>query len=209
MSTEDQPVVSGLMGLVTAAVTPEEPSPPVPEALPAPLLPVPAAMPAGWDLPKVASLVTEVAQNIYELPYLLKKHDLTAEQYEILKNNEFFQRALEAEIITWRGANSIHKRLALETAIAVETALPTLAARLRKGTEPLADVTALLKVFSEIAGTIGVKAQASIGSGEKFKIVINLGGGEVTTKEVSVSQVQPKPEGDGTGETLSALVKTT
>lgn len=204
MSTEDQPVVTGLTGLVTATVTPEPSPPPAPE----PILPVPVAMPAGWDLPKVASLVTEVAQNIYELPFLLKKHDLTAEQYEILKNNEFFQRALEAEIITWRGANSIHKRLALETAIAVETALPTLAARLRKNTEPLADVTALLKVFSEIAGTIGVKAQAQIGSGEKFKIVINLGGGEVTTKEVSVSQVQPQPEGDGASETLSALVKT-
>lgn len=179
-------------GLVTAVVTPiaantRAPRPPDAAVTPVPLSPTaaralqPAAtqMPDGWTLHKVAALVSDVAQDMYELPYLLKKHELTAKQYEVLKKNEFFQRALEAEIITWQSANSIQKRLALQAAIASEAAMPTLAARMQSKTESLADIVGLLKLFSEMAGVTGAKAaganQGGLGS-DRIKIVINLGG---------------------------------
>jgi hypothetical protein len=143
-------------------------------------------MPDGWTLHKVAALVSDVAQDMYELPYILKKHELSAKQYATLEKNPFFQRALEAEIITWQGANSIQKRLVLEAAIASEAAMPMLAARLQSKAEPLADIVALMKLFSEIAGVTGTKAaQAGPQSaGERFKIIINLGG-ETLQKEAS------------------------
>lgn len=164
------------------------------------------AMPDGWTLPTVAALVTDVAQNLYDTPYLLKKHKLTLEQFAFLEQNEFFKRALAAETLVWQSTNSIQKRLALEAAIAVEAALPTVAARLSKPTEPLADVVALLKVLSEMAGTIGAKAAGPATSGEKFKIVINMGA-DVVTREASggLVSVQSLTEGTGTDRALRAL----
>lgn len=175
MTDDVNPIETGLVGL-TAAVTEPAPEPPpqVPAVIP---VQVPAAMPEGWSLTKVAVLVRDVAQNMYDLPYILKKHTLSAEQYATLKDNQFFQSALAQMTMEWNSAANTQKRLALEAAIAVEDALPTVAARLSKPTEPLADVVSLLKVLSEIAGTIGSKAaQSPAAIGEKFKIVINLGG---------------------------------
>ena len=216
--SDDYPEVTDT-GLVTAAVTLAAVPPPeadfamVPAAVEAAVVPT-TQMPDGWTLHKVAALVTDVAQNMYDMPYLLKHHKLTAEQYNYLRENEFFKRALEAEIITWRGANSIQKRLALEAAIAVENALPTVAARLSKATEPLGEVVSLLKVLSEIAGVIGAKAAAvPAGSGERIKISINLGG-DVTERQATVAvgstaSLQSQPEGQSTDAALHALVRQT
>lgn len=195
------PVETGLAAFagLTATVTPIAAGPaPQPPAAVTPVLaddPGPARalsmaatpMPDGWTLHKVAALVSDVAQDMYEMPYILQKHELTAEQFATLEKNSFFQRALEAEIISWSGANSIQKRLALGAAIASEAALPDLAARLSNKGEPLGEVVALLKLFAEMAGVIGTKAAAGQQSyGERFKIVINLGG-EQFEKEASSS----------------------
>lgn len=195
-------------GLVAAAVTETQPEPAVAAAVELVVAPK-ITMPDGWDLHRVAALITDVAQNMYDLPYLLKKHALTPDQYAYLEQNVYFKRALEAEILTWQSANSIQKRLALESAIAVEAALPTVAARLSKATEPLSDVVALLKVLSEIAGTIGSKAQGPQASAERFKIVINMGS-DVVEREATPSNVaiQSQPAGAGTHPALSALVET-
>lgn len=204
-------------GLVAAAVTiGEAPTPHIEPPAPPELVAAAVAlalpkvqMPSGWDLHKVAAFVTDMAQNMYDLPVILAKHNLTAEQYDVLKDNEFFKRALEAEIITWNSAASIQKRIQLESAIAIEAFMPTVAARLGKSTEPLSDVVALLKVLSEIAGTSGAKAAVNQpGAGEKFKIIINLGA-DVTEKEVNLpSAVQSIPEGPGALSPLQALVQT-
>lgn len=200
-------------GLVAAAVTlraaavAEAPPEPEPVSLPA-VVASAGKVPSGWTLPMVAGLVTDVAQNLYDEPYLLSKHKLTAQEYETLKANEFFKRALEAETLVWQSTNSIQKRLALEAAIAVEAALPTVAARLSKGTEPLADVVSLLKVLSEIAGTIGAKAAVTAANTDKFKIIINMGA-DVVAREATGNtiSIQPLPEGESTGHALRALVQ--
>jgi hypothetical protein len=146
-------------------------------------LPEPVQMPDGWSLHDVAALVGDVAANMYELPFILAKHKLSEAQYNLIKKNEFFQRALEAEIITWQGANSIQKRLALEAAIAVEASMPMVAARLSNKNEPLGEVVSLMKLFAEMAGSIGTKAAPTMGNSERFKIVINLGGHNALERE--------------------------
>jgi hypothetical protein len=165
-------------GLISAITVPPPPSAPVP-------------MPDGWTLHKVAALVGDIAQNMYELPYILKKHDLTDAEYKTLEKNQFFQRALEAEVLSWQGVNSVQKRLALESAIALENAMPTVATRMGSKTEPLGDVVALMKLFSDMAGVTGQKAAAaSTGSGDRVRIVINLGP-ETMQKEANVVIDQP------------------
>lgn len=193
MAEQDEPVDTGLAGLsVTAAVTEPEVAPvQVPAVVPTQ---VPAALPSGWTLHKVAALVRDVAQEMYDEPFILTKHGLTSAQYDFLKLNPFFQRALEAETISWARADNVRNRLALEAAIAVEDALPVIAARLTKTNEPLADVVALLKVLSEMAGTIGAKAaQVQPGSGERFKIVINMGADTLERDAHPLIQVSTDP----------------
>lgn len=191
------PEESGLSALVTVAETSIPPSPIPPSPVPpSPVPPSPVPMPDGWTLPKVAALVGDIAQNMYDLPYILKKHDLTKAQYQTLEKNPFFQRALEAEVITWQGVNSIQKRLALEAAIAVESAMPSVAARMSSKTEPLSDVVALMKLYSEMAGVIGSKANpANATNSERVRIVINLGEDSMRKEASVVIDQQALPAG--------------
>jgi hypothetical protein len=190
----DDPIAAASAPQPAVAVTPV----PADDPEPARALSVAATpMPDGWTLHKVAALVSDVAQNMYELPYILKKHELTAKQYATLEKNPFFQRALEAEVITWASANSIQKRLMLEAAIASEAAMPSLAARLQSNTEPLGEIVMLMKLFAEIAGVTGSKVAAGPQSfGEKFKIIINLGG-DTLQKEASpvMKVIEQAPNG--------------
>lgn len=183
---EDGPVDTGLVAATVTHVATVLPVPPAYAATRAPApsarapVPLDQQLPDGWNLHKVASLVSDVAQNMYELPYVLKKHALTAKQYEALEKNEFFRKALEAEVLAWSGVDSIQKRLALESALALEDAMPTVAARMSNKNESLGDIVMLMKLFAEIAGSIGSKAaaQGSVNT-HKFKIIINLGGDTV------------------------------
>lgn len=166
----DEPVETGLAGLdVTATVTaPVQ----VPAVVP---LQVPSApMPEGWTIHRVAALVRDLAVNMYDLPFTLSKHSLTDEQYETLRQNDFFKKAIEAATIEWNSPLSTPKRLAMEAAIALEDALPDVAMRLRKTNEPLPGVVELAKLFAKMAG-VGEQSPGSQAPQEKFKITINLG----------------------------------
>lgn len=166
---------------LTAAVT--SPLPPVGLKLLKP------EMPPNWTLARVSGLVRDLAMNLYDESVTLQKHGLTPEQFLAFKDNEFFQRALQQATLEWHSPHSTQKRLAMESAIAIEDALPTVSARLSAKNEPLSDVVALLKILSEMAGITGAKAIAqNAGTGEKFKIVINLGADTV------IRDVTPKIE---------------
>ncbi len=154
---------------VTAAVIPQPP-------LTGPQLPAVVPAVEGWTIHKVADLVRDLAMNLYDEPAILHKHRLTPADYDAIKKNKYFQNALEQETLAWNSPQSATRRLALEAAMAVENALPTVAARMHNKNEPLSDVVALLKLLSELAGAIGSKA-ANLGgpSASQFKITINLG----------------------------------
>lgn len=164
---------------VTATVTPQPPAAPV--AFLAPVV----RQPDRWTIHKVADLVRDLAMNLYDEPAILAKHGLSAVEFDVLKKNKFFQNAFEQEVIAWNSPQSTTRRLALEAAMAVENALPVVAARLHNTNEPLADVVGLIKVLSELAGAIGPKANVQSGpAASQFKITINLGG-ETTTRDAT------------------------
>lgn len=166
-------------GNVTAAVTPQPP------AAPTTFL-TPSVRPDNrWTIHKVAELVRDLAMNLYDEPTILAKNGLSAAEFDVLKKNKFFQNAFEQEVIAWNSPQSTTRRLALEAAMAVENALPVVAARLHNTNEPLADVVGLIKVLSELAGAIGSKANVQSGpAASQFKISINLGS-DVVSREVA------------------------
>lgn len=200
-------------GLLSLAPAPNAAPPAVPigvpvAAAPAPLpigvpvvaapAPVPATqMPAGWTIQKVASLVRDLSTNMYELPFVLKTHGLSQAQYDTLAASDAFQSALRAMTVEWNTIGNTQKRLALEAAIYLEDALPSVAARLSKATEPLAGVVELAKLLAKMAG-VGEVAQTNAPT-ERFKITINLGA-DISAFEKSRTPVTIRTIGEGTGD---------
>lgn len=160
----------------------------------APVNPLPTPMPTGWTLNKVAALVLELVQEMYDRSVILKKYSLDDAQFATLEQNEFFQEVMKARTIEWNSASNTQRRLSLEAAIALEDGLPNVAARMSKPTEPLGEVVSLVKVLAEMAGAIGAKAAAQPQSAtEKFKIVINLGGETLSMEKERGSLVEIHP----------------
>lgn len=152
--------------------------------------PVPAAvMPTGWTIHRSASLVRDIAHNMYDIPVILEKHGLSQEQYDRLKDNEFFKKAVEATTLEWNAPQNTKRRLALEAAIAIEDSLPDVVARLSKNNEPLPGIVALLKLLSEIAGVSGTAAASQPQAvGAKFNITFNLGDDKIQYKALDVTK---------------------
>ena len=176
-------------GLVTGAVNQE--LAPTQNTVPAQI-----TMPDGWTIHKIAAFVRDIAMNMYDLPVILQKHELSTAQYNLLKENEFFKKAIEAATIEWNSPQSTQKRLAMEAAIALEDAMPTLAARMSKENEPLPGLVQLATLFAKIAGVGEHSAQGQ--AVEKVKITINLGADILKVEKNSAPnrlvEVQPLPE---------------
>lgn len=197
----DEPIDTGLTVTVT---TPAAPTP----ALPA-VAHTHVPMPTDWDVNKVVALVRDVSQNMFDLPDILRKHKLSPAQYDVIKENEFFKRALEADVIEWNSPQSTEKRLALQSALALELGLPSLAARMSNTHEPLPGLVQLATLLTKIAG-IGEHSRNAEGPREKFNIIFNLGADVIRVEKEraprEAAPVQPLPEGEGAAETLLKLL---
>ena len=172
------------------------------------LVPVtaPVTLPDGWGVDKALALIDALARDLYDEAHVLKQYTLTPAQFNLLKKNEWFAKAVEVARAAWSKADNVNTRLAIETALALEKNLPALAARLGKSTEPLQSVVALAKLFAEIAGNVGT-ARAPEQGREKFKIVFNLGA-DVQQFDKSRPLVQINSEGAGNSMSLQQLLET-
>lgn len=173
-----------------------------------PTLPFTAAVnPADpYTIQSIAALVRDLAVNMYDLDYILTKHKLSQQEYDALCENEFFKRAMEVAAVEWNSPMSTHKRLAMQASIGLEDAMPLMAARMLKQSEPVANIVELAKIFTKIAGVGEEKTQAA--PTEKFHITIDLGGDIVTFEKnrpaERVLEVRSQPEGDSPALTLPA-----
>lgn len=125
---------------------------------------------------QMAALAREVAINIRELPDILKNFGLTGEQYARIAEIDFFKHALSAAVIEWTSALKTADRIRIEAAVALEDAMPVLAARMKDGKEGLPAAVEAGKLFAKLAG-LGEREGSQSAPGEKFTININLGDG--------------------------------
>lgn len=133
-------------------------------------------MPPEISLMEMARLAREIATDLRELPDILRIFSLTPEQYARIKTMPFFINALETSTLEWNSALNTHERIKLEAACALEDALPSLSARMKKSDEALPGVVEAGKLFAKIAG-LGEREQNQGAPGERFTITINLGDG--------------------------------
>jgi hypothetical protein len=169
-------------------------------------------LPADFTIHSIAALVRDVAVAMEDMPAVLKKHGLTQQQYDSLATNEFFQRVLEDAVQNWHKPQSTKERVALAAAIAIEDALPKIAARMSAARENLADVVETAKLFADLAG-MGPKAnQIAQPTGEKFSININLGNDRLhieTTRplEGGVAAILPDSQRPGDAAALRPVIE--
>ena len=92
-------------------------------------------------------------------------------------------------MIEWQSAENAQARIKIEAAVALEDALPAIAARMTKEGEALSGVVETGKLFAKLA-QIGEGRSEGL-PGEKFSITINLGEDKKLTFEKDVTPTPP------------------
>jgi hypothetical protein len=139
--------------------------------------PLPAvATPEGEHEQRLAliHLARDFARNIKPKEAILSERGLTAEQYDQILNNPFYQRVLEAETETFQAAGNTPERIKYEAAVTLEEYLPELHLRMHDQSTPLNQAIEGAKLLAKLAGVGEEKVQEG-GSKEKIIIQINLG----------------------------------
>ncbi len=156
----------------------------------------PHPLPPGFTIPGAVAIAKDVAIGMYDMPAILKKHEITPEQYAFLETLPYFQDVLKQQANEWFGPKNSQQRLAIQASTGLEQVLPDAIARVSIKNEPLQGIAQLVKVLADIAGASGNTRQPSAPA-ERFKITINLGADtEVYNKSKPVFNLDIEETGD-------------
>jgi hypothetical protein len=149
----------------------------------------------------LAQLARDVAQDFSSLPTILSKHRLTTAQYEFLsEHNEFYKHILTDQIKAWQGVGGTEARVKMQSLLAYEELLPTIAGRMGRHTEELKDVIEGAKMLAKVSG-IDTSERNRSAPGERFQIHIDLG---ADTKAITIEATPSPPLIDVTPEKVKA-----
>lgn len=157
-------------------------------------------------LPKVHSdltfvkLAREIAIDHSEIEDILKRYQISTEDWLIIKDHPRFQQLLSSEIEAWHSATNTVDRTKLKIAAMLEEWLPTANSDLHDRTLALPGRVELAKALAKMAG-IGERVGGEIAHGEKFSITINLGADnklqfdkdKITSKVIDAEVIQESP----------------
>lgn len=120
-----------------------------------------------------AAIARELAWAIRDEAEIIAAFKIAPADYEKLKNNEVFQKLVDAARIDWQGSGNAALRNQVEAAATFEQAMPFIYARMISGREPLNHVNDAAKLLADVAG---IKKTPNVGqTSERFQITINLG----------------------------------
>jgi hypothetical protein len=122
---------------------------------------------------QIAALAREMAMAIRQPPAILAQFAITQEEFEQIQTLDYYKRCYESFVMEWESAGSTNRRIAIQSAAALEQALPGLAAQMIDSKQPATARNELAKTFAKLAGAGEQKREEA--SAEKFKIIINLG----------------------------------
>jgi hypothetical protein len=139
----------------------------------------------------VTGLARETALGLREEADILATFKVSTDTYEKLKQDELFQKLVDAARIEWQSALNTVARTQLEAAAAVEAAMPHIYARMIDPKEPLNHAVEAGKWLADMAGL--KKVQGSSEPGERFKIEINLGADTRLSFEKTIDMMPGDP----------------
>jgi hypothetical protein len=128
------------------------------------------------DEQKLRDLASGIVRGIEEPIAILERLGLTSDDYTELSETRMFRQMLRTAQEEWEGASNTHKRIKLKAAVNIEEALPHFFRAMTSGNEPLSSKVKAFEVVSRVAG-LGQTEPVNAGTGQFFKLEINLGGG--------------------------------
>lgn len=143
------------------------------------MLPAPTLEITDADEDRLRTLANELAKGIEDEEDLLKRLGFTRADYDMLAQTRMFKQMLDQAASEWIGASNTQKRIKLKAAVNVEQALPSFYTAMTNPKEPLASRVKVLEVVSRI-GQLGMPEAQMAGSGQFFKLEINLGAARET-----------------------------
>ena len=125
---------------------------------------------------KLWELAYGIAKDIEDLDDLLKRLDLSRDDYDTLCATRTFKAMLGQAISEWQGASHIAKRIKLKAAVNVEQSLPAFYQAMVNPNESLAARVKVLEIVSRIGGLGQPEPiQGNVG-GSAFNLTIQLDG---------------------------------
>ena len=166
-------------------------------------LPVPAHQPdlTLHELVKIARLMV---MNIRPMAITLRSFSITAAQFEAwVQRHPIYQNAFKTFMLEWESPLNTKQRIAIESAAALEDAIPDIAVRMADASTPFNQVIEGAKALAKFAG-VGEQGQENTDTAQRVSININLA---IPDKKapVSMDQIQSQPQGDRKTITIQAL----
>lgn len=121
-------------------------------------------------------LAREIAMDIQPIDKILSMLNMASDQYRQISQAPAFQRILSQQMEEWNAASNTAERVRLKSQAFVEEALPEFFARAHDKAETLSSKVEILKTVAKFAGL--EKQFVDANPGEKFSVIINLGGGD-------------------------------
>jgi hypothetical protein len=126
------------------------------------------------DERRLRELALGLAKQIEDPRDLLSRLGFTSDDYRELCETRTFRDILRQASSEWEGAGNTHKRIKLKAAVNIEEALPSFYQAMVDPKEALSSRVKALEVIARIGG-LGLPEPAAAGSGQFFRLEINLG----------------------------------
>lgn len=132
------------------------------------------------------SLAVEMAREMNDAEDILERYSLSKDEFETIAQTRTFKLMFEQALKEWGAASNTAERVKIKSAALIEEALPLMFAELKETSHPLSSRADLFGRIARI-GALGNAPVSQGGSGEVFKIEINLG----DDKKITVQQTLP------------------
>lgn len=136
-----------------------------------------------------AALARDLAVELRSEADILETHNITEEDYAVLKAHPFFIKMLDGVRKEWQAVSNTVERTSIEAAFTFEQLLPKLWSRAQDPETPFSQVLEYAKVLAR-AGGIG-EGKASGSAADKFAITINLGADQQLKVEAPTRHPSP------------------
>lgn len=137
---------------------------------------------------RFVELAREIAMDIHPLEDILKRMNISFDQWEDIQKNRTFLNILQDQIVTWQSALNGSERIKVKSLAAIEMWLGEAFGNLYDAKAPLRDKTELAKVIARFAG-VGEKQAGELLAGEKISITINMGTEAVHAEKISIPKI--------------------
>jgi hypothetical protein len=119
-------------------------------------------------------LAREIAMNLQDVETILALNEIRPAQWEIIQRSPYFQSVLTDAVTAWNSAINTEQRVKLKSAALFEEWLPEANILAHDRQQPLSGKVELMKLLK--AAGIGSGVAGTENGGERFSVIINLGG---------------------------------